>query len=199
MKKNISIPLITLSLLVALVSVAAVPMAGMATLVSVVYVAGKGPVFTFTVSGKFSKAQLKGTLHVQGGADYSLHCTQVDKTTVKCQAPRKVAGVNVVVYLGGFKFWTYVPAARSLGYCYGIYDWSEYPQEGGPQVDWVRYGTHCQSSPAEYGDTIQWNNPQFGSSDYEFLPESPSGPSCVPHSGDGYYFNELLCAPIFGL
>ena len=65
---------------------AAVPQgAGTATLVSVQYVPGKGPVFTFSVSGKFSKANLKGSLHVKGGADYDLYCTQVDKSTVKCR------------------------------------------------------------------------------------------------------------------
>jgi len=196
MKKNLSIPLITLSLLAALVSVAAAPLAGTAALVGVDYIAHKGPVFTFAVTGKFSKAQLKGSLHVVGGADYTLHCTQVDKSTVKCNASQKVSGVNVVGAWGGFKFWTYVPAAPSARYCYSIYDWSDTPQDGAPPVNWVNYGTHCQDSPAGYGDSIWWNNPTWGPSNYEFLPESPASTYCVAQVGDGYYFP--ICAPPAG-
>jgi hypothetical protein len=72
-------------------TVAAAPLAaGTATLVGVEYVPGKGPVFTFSVSGKLSKADLKGSLQVEGGANYDLHYTKVDDSTVTCTASKKV-------------------------------------------------------------------------------------------------------------
>jgi hypothetical protein len=96
MKRHLFTILVLLSMLVMPIGVAAAPMAaGTATLVSVEYVPGKGPVFTFTVSGKFSRSNLKGTLYVEGGADYGLHCTQVDEVTIKCNTSQKVSGVNV--------------------------------------------------------------------------------------------------------
>jgi len=68
MKRHLFTILILLSMLVMPIEVAAAPMAsGTATLVSVEYVPGKGPVFIFTVSGKFSRSNLKGSLHVEGG------------------------------------------------------------------------------------------------------------------------------------
>ena len=86
---------LSMSLMLVCTAAAAPQGAGTATLVSVQYVPGKGPVFTFSVSGKFSKANLKGLLHVEVGADYDLYCTQVDKSTVKCSASAQISGVNV--------------------------------------------------------------------------------------------------------
>lgn len=181
MKKYLITILVLLSMLVVQVGiVAAAPLAaGTATLVSVQYVPGKGPVFTFNVTGEFSKSELKGTLHVEGGADYALHCTQVDDTTVKCSTSAKVSGVNVSFTWGGSTFWTNVPEAPV--FCYGIYDWN-YPVEDA----WQLYGTHCQDTRADYGDFFFWDNPDYGSSPYVFLPESLVCPFYQP--GDGYYF-----------
>ena len=90
MKRSLFTILLLLSMLSMLVSIAAAPMSsGSATLISVEYVFQKGPVFTFTVSGKFSKSKLKGTLHVNGGTNYGLFCAQVDETTVKCNTSQK--------------------------------------------------------------------------------------------------------------
>jgi len=182
MKKYLITILVLLSMLVIQVgTVAAAPAAsGVVTLISVEYVPKKGPVFTFSVSGNFSKSDLKGSLHVEGGADYDLHCTQVDESTVKCNASQKVAGINVSVTWGGSTFWAYVPEAPPPAqYCYNVYDYDL-------DYVWQSYGTHCQDTPAQYGDQIPWYNPDWDDSyDAIFLPE---GPSCSGIVEDAYYY-----------
>ena len=189
MKKYLLTILVLLSMLIIQVgTVAAAPMAsGTVMLVSVDH-GLKGPIFTFTVSGHFSKKQLKGNVHVQGGSDYGLHCAQQDDTRVTCTTSDKVSGVNVSVTFGGSTFWTYVPGAPTP-FCYDVYDWDlagfPYP------TSWVNYGTNCQKNPAHSGDIITWYNPGWGGTyNYEFLSESPA---CVvlPLSnqpGDAYYY-----------
>ena len=181
MKKYLITILVLLSMLAFQVGIVfAAPLAaGTVSLVSVQYVPGKGPVFTFHVNGEFSKSDLKGSLHVEGGGDYDLHCTQVDDTTVKCTTSAKVSGVDVSFSWGGSTFWTNVPEAPV--FCYGIYDWNF------PDVTaWQHYGTHCQENRASYGDIISCHNPDWDDSPYVFLPESPVCPFYQP--GDGYYF-----------
>ena len=183
MKKLFLTTLFLLSFLVSLVgSAAAAPLSsGSITLLSVEYVPGKGPVFTFSVSGHFSKSDLKGFVHVENGEDYDLSCTQVDETTVKCGVSKKVAGTSVALTWGGSTFWTSVPNAPE--YCYNVYDWDF----GTPPSEWVNYGTYCQETQAQYGDFIIWDNPSWDIWPYEFLPESPD--SCpFYHPGDAYYF-----------
>lgn len=188
MKKYLITILVVLSMSLMLAgTTAAAPLAARTvTLVGVEYVPGKGPVFTFSVSGKFSKANLKGSLHVEGGANYDLHCSQVDESTVKCSASAKISGVNVSFTWGGSTFWAFVPEAPV--FCYGIYDWNF------PDVTaWQQYGTHCQENRASYDDIIFWDNPDWGDSPYVFLPESPVCPFYQP--GDGYYFPACLNLP----
>ena len=189
MKKHLFTILAVLSILAMRVGTAAAASASI-TLVSVEH-GYKGPVFTFSVSGKFTKAELKGSLHVENGADYTLHCTQVDETTVKCTTSDKVSGVNVVVTWGGSTFWTSVPEAPPV-YCYDVYDWTLPPPPFGA---WVNYGTYCQNSPANYGDIIIWYNPGWEETyPYIFLPESPTGEWCSFYQpGDAYYFP--FCPP----
>jgi hypothetical protein len=186
--KRISIILTMCSLVIALVSIAAAPMAsGTATLISAVFVEGKGVVFTFQVDGKFSKSDLNGGIQVEGGGNYRLDCVKAGDSTVKCTAPKAVAGSNVVITWGGSAFWTHAPAmpAPKAEYCYSIYDWNE-----DPNTEWVNYGTYCQDDPAMYGDLIMWENPEWGDSPYLFLPESPEIVSCAAAKryGDAYYF-----------
>ena len=190
MKKVLYTALFLFAMLVSLVGTAsAAPMAsGTATLVSVAYTE-KGPVFTFDISGKFSRSDLKGILNVQGGGKYDLFCTQVDEDTVTCNTSKKVSGVNVSLTWGGFTFWTYVPEAPETPskYYYDVYDWNS---DGPPYNQWVNYGTYCQDSPSNYGDFIFWNNPGWGEVfPYEFLPESPDSDWCpIYQAGDAYYF-----------
>lgn len=187
MKKQIVAVLVALAMMFTSAGVvfAAPNTAGYPTLQSVIYVPVKGPVFTFSVSGKLSKADLKGYVHVNGGADFDLYCVQVDEGTVKCSAPKAVEDVNVVVHLGIYVFWTYVPPARLPSpseYCYSVWDYDEFGV-------WHDFGPYCQSSPAGYGDTVTLDvNPYFpGSWVYVFMPE---GLPCVDIVGDAYYFCE---------
>lgn len=184
--KRISIILTVFSLVVALTTIAAAPMAaGTATLIGAGYVEGKGVVFTFHIDGKVSKSDMKGRVHVEGGGNYSLDCVKQDSETVKCTAPKAVAGNNVSVVWGGFTFWTHVAGIpEGPEYCYLIYDW-----DGEPTTEWVNYGTYCQDTPAEYYDLIFWDNPEWGESPYLFLPESPDQDECLAErDGDAYYF-----------
>jgi len=180
MKKHLLTGLVVLVMLFTSVgAVSAAPKAsGSLSLVSVEYVPSVGPVFKFSVEGKLSKSQLRGSLHVNGGADYKLSCSQPDKQTVRCTASKQIEGVDVVVSLGGSTFWASVPSNR--GYCYGIYDWTE-NMDG-----WTQWGTHCQDDKAEYIDFIAWDNPYWGSSPYIFLPASPECP--FKQTGDAYYY-----------
>jgi hypothetical protein len=182
MKKTLYVLLFVTAMLISLVGTAsAAPMkSGTVTLAGVDYVPGKGPVFTFNVSGHFSKSELKGSLQVSGGADFDLHCTQVDDTTVKCTTSKKVAGANVMVTWGGSTFWTSVPGAPdATEYCYNIYDYDF-------NDVWQSFGTYCQESEAEYGDMITWFNPYYNHSyDYEFWWEGPEGTDIIE---DAYYY-----------
>jgi hypothetical protein len=112
MKKYLFTILALLLMLVTLVGTAAAASmaSGVVTLVGVEH-GYKGPIFTFSTSGKFSKAELKGSVHVQGGADYGLYCTQVDETVVKCTTSKEVSGVNVSLSWDGSTFWTFAPNA----------------------------------------------------------------------------------------
>jgi hypothetical protein len=108
--KRFSIVLTVFSLVVALVSIAAAPIAARnATLISVVFVNGKGMVFTFQVNGQLSKSELRGSVQVEGGGSYGLSCVQVDDSTVKCIAHQAVADSNVLVTWGGSSVWTHTP------------------------------------------------------------------------------------------
>ena len=189
--KRISIVLTLLSLVVALVNIAAVPMAsGTATLVGAGYVEGKGVVFTFHIDGKFSKSDLKGSVHVEGGANFGLDCVQVDDETVKCTASKAVAGNNVVVTWGGSTFWTYVPSipSKDPNYCYSIWDWWDFTD-----YEWTDFGPYCQDEPAQAGDFIIYEVPDpTGSYDswVEFYDVDVSDycPSPVPYNGPAYYY-----------
>lgn len=172
------------ALLVSLVgTAAAAPVAAKsATLVSVDYATLKGPVFTFDVTGKFSRAELRGKLEVVGGGEYGLYCTQVDSDTVTCNSSKKVANVSVTLFWGGSTFSAYVPGPSQ--FCYDIYDW-----DAAPANAWVNYGTFCQESRAQYGDSMLWDNPVFGPSLYQYLPESPDQDWCPFYRpGDAYYY-----------
>src|SRR5262245_61835193 len=137
MKKQLIVIIIILSMLAAFTgTAAAAPLAsGSATLISVVFVPGKGPVFTFQVSGHYSNADLKGALHVVGGADYPLYCEQIDSVTVICTVSKQAAGKEVVLSWGGSTFWAFVPKAPAprdtpstvpTQYCYSIWDYQEF-------------------------------------------------------------------------
>jgi len=181
---------ILFSLVIFLTSLAAAPLAGSAiSLVDVRNDAGGGVIFIFNVSGEFSRSELKGFVEVQGeDANYDLYCTQKDDTTVHCTTSRKTGGQNVVVTFGGATFWAYVPEVAALTqYCYNVWDWPiAFGNEGeisGAFFPYEIQATHCQNSPANYGDIVNIYNPVWESSwDYEFLP------GCLGVVDDAYWF-----------
>ena len=180
MRKALVIVIVVLAMLAMFVgTVAAAPLAaGTATLVSVEY-AGGTPVFIFSVSGEFSNAELKGSVHIEGGEDIDLYCTQLDSSTVRCATSRAAAGKNVVIFWNGQTFWASVPAAKvaSASFCYDVYDYDL-------SYTWQNFGTHCQEQPAQYGDAIPWYNPDWGDNlEHIFMPEL----ACAGLYGDAYY------------
>ena len=179
MKKSLVAILMVVSMLAMFVGpVAAAPLGTerSVTLVSVVYVAGKGPVFTFEVSGDFSNEELNGDLFVVGGEHFPLYCSQIDATTVKCVVSKKAAGKNVTFSWGGFQFSASVPPA--IEYCYSVFDYDK-------SNTWKSYGENCQEWPAQYGDAIPWYNPDFGDNlPHIFMPDLV----CVGLYGDAYYY-----------
>jgi hypothetical protein len=193
MKQRLAIILVVLSLLVALAGVAAAPMAASTVrLVGVQYVPQKGPVFTFEVTGNFSRSALKGTVNVQGGGNYPLYCTQIDDTTVKCNTSQKVATVNVSVTFGGSTFWAYVPGApdrdnaESEEYCYSIWDWWDFTAG-----EWTDFGPYCQNDPAVHGDQV-WYTVPHPEETFEapvwFVDEDAPEECNIPNYGPAYYW-----------
>jgi len=189
---------ILFSLVIFLTSLAAAPLAGSAiSLVDVRNDAGGGVIFIFNVSGEFSRPELKGFVEVQGAdANYDLHCTQKDATTVHCTTSRKTGGHNVVVTFGGATFWAYVPEvaptqspAQPTQYCYSLWDYFEYPA-------WVDYGPFCQDTPAQDGDVISSNLfDGIHTYDYEYFSTGVDNAYCGwANPGAGYYYqNDYTC------
>ncbi|MHB8777654.1 MAG: hypothetical protein ACYC6R_07820 [Anaerolineales bacterium] len=108
--------MLLLSMLAMLTGIAAAPLAGTASsLIEVRSNMHGSVVFVFSVSGHFSRAELKGFVQVQGeDANYILHCSQVDENKVQCTTSKKVGGKNVVVTFGGSTFWIYVPPSHHV-------------------------------------------------------------------------------------
>lgn len=182
---------------------------GLITLVETRNDAGGGVIFVFEYSGEFPKSYFKGSVAV-GDEKYPIHCNVVEAGLVQCTSSRATAGRNVVVFLGEFVFWTFVPeSAPSVQkapsqYCYNVYDY--YPSgdgEGEPEEvvegaavfstgqEWVAFDVHCQDTPANFGDVENIYNPDYdGSYDYEFLPESPDFCADNIIIEDAYYYND---------
>jgi hypothetical protein len=77
---------------------------GTVKLVSALHIPGAGVMFTFEVSGAYSKAGLQGSVTLPDGRIFDLYCNQVDDTTVKCSVTKAVAEQNVTVSFGGQQF-----------------------------------------------------------------------------------------------
>jgi hypothetical protein len=182
-----------LSLFAMLVSIAAAPLAGTAiALLEVRNDSDGGIMFVFQVDGQFSKSELKGVVHVQGGDDYPVYCAQVSETQVNCSTSRKTAGQNVSITFGGAIFWDRVPESRPQ-YCYDVWDevffQPQFISQGevlGGHFLYEVQTTHCQGTPANYGDIVNIYNPVWEEAfDYEFLP------GCVGEGivEDAYWYN----------
>ena len=193
MKKVFFTGLVLLTLLALLTgTVAAAPLAdGVLTLIEVRNDRGGAVILVFYFSGEFSKSQLRGGRVIVDGESFGLSCSQVSDETIQCTTTRRAGGHNVVVNLAGFNFWVFVPAARGgtapSQYCYGVYD--VYFDSESESVFWGQFDTHCQDSPANFGDVLpDFYNPDYQDyNDYEFMPGSPAG--CFdPVDEDAYYY-----------
>jgi hypothetical protein len=179
MKKQLLIVLVLLSLVTALVGVAAAPMrGGTATLLGVGFVRGR-VVFTFKVTGDYSAEDLVGRMVVDGQS-YKLQCRKVNFETVKCTSTQKAQNNEEILYWGGAAYTAEVHDASDASFCYGVFDWN-------PEGGWKDYGPHCQDGPAQYEDSLLWDNPDWGTTTYWF---EPYGPACSGLSGDAYYYDE---------
>jgi hypothetical protein len=150
------------------------------TLISAEYIPSVGPVFIFSADEKLTGKELRGFLEVSGGSDYDLYCTQREDLTIRCTTSKKVQDVNVVLYLGEYVYWTYVPPA--IQYCYSVWDYA-------PDGNWYDYGPHCQNKPAEYDDWIWFYNPDWDDVyNYYFWWQEDSGCS-TGIVGNAYYYD----------
>lgn len=151
---------------------------------------GGGVIFVFSFTGEFPKSYFTGFVTV-GDGRYPIHCNVVDEGRVQCTASRALAGRNVVVHLGEFIFYTFVPeggfrpSQNATTYCYNVYD--VYFIEHEERNAWLPFDVHCQDIPAENGDLLEdFYNPDYMDFyDYEFMDQSPS---CFdPVTEEAYY------------
>lgn len=114
MKKK-TIFLLTLISILGLAFASAAAPAKTASLAGVEFVQGKGLVLTFNVAGKFSPADLKGSLYVYGHKSYPLDCAfkdNQDNTSVACvggDGLREYAGKGALARLAGLGFYITIP------------------------------------------------------------------------------------------
>lgn len=150
---------------------------------------GGGVIFVLTYTGEFPSSYFTGFV-TEGGNKYPIDC-HVEGNVVTCTTSRAVAGKDVVLYIGDFIFWTFVPEggfrpSGSTTYCYNVYDY--YSDESEESTQWLPFDTHCQDIPAENGDILEnFYNPDYNDYyDYEFMEQSPS---CFdPVYEDAYYY-----------
>ena len=164
---------------------------------------GGGVIFVFEYTGEFSENDFKGGSVLLNGQYYPLDCNIVEgEGVVQCTASRALAGERVQVFLAGFTFWDKVPESRGFGggggqsgqTCYEVWYW-----EWGEGVAWFQDSeSHCQDTPAAYGDVISLTAPpHFFASDYYFWddnqPDNPGNQGCEgvvfdgSVTGDAYY------------
>ena len=183
--KKIATTLLVLVAMLSLTVGSALALDGLITLVETRNDWGGGVIFVLEFSGNFPDNYFTGYV-TEGDNRYPIHCNVVSENVVQCTVSRAVAGKNVVLHLGEFIFWTFVPeavppketaSAAPSQYCYNVYDTYFYEDsELGYYILWEAFAVHCQDAPANFGDVLQdFPNPDYnGVFDYEFLPESPS-------------------------
>jgi len=185
MEKRLLIVLVLLSLLVALVGVAAAPMAGgTATLLGVGFTHGR-VVFTFKVTGDYSAEDLEG-LMVVDGQSYNLNCRKVNFEIVKCTAPKKAENHTVNLYWGGTAYTAEVHDASGPEYCYGVWDYWDFTDNA-----WTNFGPQCQEAPAQVGDELWYTVPDPTGS-FEAPVWFENSPACdtTPNHGPAYYWDD---------
>lgn len=144
-------------------------------------------IFVFDVIGEFSKVDFKGSFLTFGDNRFPLDCN-LDGSVLQCTTSRATGGQYVTLNIGGFIFWTRVPE-RSIGdtsssgeYCYPVMDLVE----GSEGEEWEQFDTHCQDTPANYGDTLLY----FTEAIFKLMPGSPV---CSPSQSSDAFYRDLFC------
>jgi len=152
-------------------------------------VEGKGVVFEFAVKGDFK--DFPGTVMV-GGQQFSLNCNFNDKGKLACTANHGLSRYIWQVAQGsvaGFPF-----SGLIRGTCHDVFDF--YPDNGGipPQNSWGSIGEYCGNSSPQFGDAINFYNPNYSDSyTYYYSNDGSSSFTCnAPDLGSGYYYNDCV-------
>ncbi|MCX6067683.1 MAG: hypothetical protein NT121_18325 [Chloroflexi bacterium] len=112
MKKSLLTIVVLISILSVLFATAGTSSYRRVNLVSTKYVAGKGVVLIFNVSGKFTTAELLGGSISINHVTYGLHCHEKDDSHIICELPGKLNqfhGVKATGSLAGYGFTTTIP------------------------------------------------------------------------------------------
>mgnify|MGYP006921593584 CR=1 FL=1 len=139
MNRKLLLFLILISIVSMLAGTAAAPFESRSFhLVEVRFIDGKGVVFLFDTTGKFTKSDLDTAFAFAGGNSLDAHCVfNQDHDQIRCTVKlvNPYAGQSILVGLMGQGFWAIVPeeAARCLGFSYlfegeGPY-YGEYPSQ----------------------------------------------------------------------
>ncbi len=152
---------------------------------------GKGVVFEFAVKGDFK--DFPGTVMV-GGQQFSLSCNFNDKGNLACTANHGLSQFVGQIAQGTIAGFDFSGLIRGPSFCNGVYDF--YPDGGGipPQADWGSIGQHCGNSAPQFGDAINFYNPNYSDSyTYYYSNDGSSSFTCnAPDLGSGYYYNGCI-------
>lgn len=150
------------------------------------FVYGKGVVFTFEVKGDFDS--FGGTARI-GGQDFRLICVFRDDGVLSCtmsQGGYKFIGQTAQINLNGYAFSGVI---RPGNFCYNVFDWNKPEYSGDEESYWMWLGIHCQSTPAEYGDMIEYTSEAWGTDwPYTYVPGDLVFDFTGETWGDGYYY-----------
>lgn len=158
--------------------------------VDVGFVAYRGFVFKFKVTGDFKAKDLTGFITYSGNR-YALHCANNSTGDLSCLADSgvgKLVGKSVSGVLAGITFTAVIPARiYPRIYCYGIFDYS-------PDLStWNVIGQHCKAGAA-IDPSINYYNPAWGETYTYYYYNNGSSATCqnppAPDWGPGYYYDD---------
>jgi hypothetical protein len=190
MRKNLLFLMAIVTIVTVLFGTAVKPVAAAGNehsiqIIFVQYIPGKGVVFKFQVKGDFGKTLERGTVTIKG-SDFKLTCGFTDFGDLSCIASQglsKYVGEYAHIFIAGYSFNVLI---RGAAYCYNIID---YPPVY-PYFDaWKVYGTHCQGSPAQAGDSFTYYNPDWDHY-YSVYFFTNGTDACAPDFGEAYYFDD---------
>ncbi len=161
------------------------------TFKGVSFIASKGYVFRFSVTGDVKAKDLPGFIRI-GKRGYDLNCRVGDSADLVCSTSDSLKGYvgrSLHGAVGGFAFTAVVPkpiVPLKTRYCYGIFDY-------GPDAIWSQIGVYCKINDPTIDPTIDFYNPAWEDSSTYYYYEDGSATSCnlgAPNWGPGYYFDD---------